>query len=99
VIEPSDHSVRRANSLDEWVDQKRNFERFCRVGLDTVGEVEVSTVFLGLNMAGGTAEHLVCFETLMCGPGGQDVIERYETWDEAAAGHMALVAVLKGELQ
>lgn len=52
----------------------------------------VSTVFLGLDHAFGCGPP-VLFETMVRLPEGgwKDVCERYTTWDEAEAGHWAVV--------
>ena len=61
-----------------------------------VGEVTVSTVFLGLdhNFFGGTP---LLFETLVFGGEHADDMERYATLDEARRGHDRMVALIRGE--
>lgn len=60
----------------------------CPDGSSTV----VSTVFIGLNMA--LSDPAEVFETLTTGPGRVVREQRYTTWDEAVAGHDALVKSL-----
>jgi hypothetical protein len=60
-----------------------------RVALTLQGDVEVSTVFLGLDHSFGTRPLL--FESMLFIAGeGRDCV-RYSTWAEAEAGHAKLV--------
>lgn len=72
-----------------------------RVGFDHVGNVNVSTVFLGIDMnhARVLDEKLptMCFETMIFGPLRSEVYDRYSTWKEARFGHAAAVARESGE--
>jgi hypothetical protein len=69
-----------------------------RVAHDVVGLVSVSTVFLGIDHQFGNGPPLL-FETMTFGPSddGQEQ-HRYSTWDEAVAGHNAIVGRLKNLL-
>lgn len=70
--------------LMKWV---RWFETANRlVSRTTTGEVEVSTVFLGLDY-GIFNEPPRLFETLVLGGPHDQEGERYETWEEAEIGH------------
>lgn len=60
-----------------------------------VNHVCVSTVFLGLDHAFGEGPPQL-FETLVFGGPLADEMERYSTWDEAEAGHKAMVARVEG---
>lgn len=68
-----------------------------RVGWTEIGDKAVSTVFLcvDLNHArvipGNEGAPTMCFETAVLGPGPTDIVDRYSTWEEAAAGHEAVV--------
>ena len=65
-----------------------------RVALDSVGDAEVSTVFLGID-ASLSPRPPRLFETMIFG-GARDLYrETYATWDEAAAGHARIVAMLR----
>lgn len=66
------------------------------VGYDKVGSVSVSTVFLGLDQNFGlTDETPILYETMVFnGPLDQEM-DRYATWDEALAGHQAMVERVK----
>jgi hypothetical protein len=81
----------------------RWFEKSRRVAFADLGYCTVSTVFLGIdhNFYGGPP---LLFETLvfanpMPGDGFPDEIDgrmrRYSTWDEAEAGHDAMVAEVR----
>jgi hypothetical protein len=61
-------------------------------------DVEVSTVFLGNdhNFFGGPP---LLFETMVFGGPDDQWQERYSTWDEAEAGHNAVVALLSAGIR
>jgi len=65
-----------------------------RVGVDEIGDVRVSTVFLGLNHAFFSEEPL-WFETMVFGGDHDQDMERYATWEQAEAGHREVVRRLK----
>ena len=86
----SDYYVLRGRRVVP-VDGPEAFERWdCggnrRVGDDRVGDVRVSTVFLGRDHQFGYGPPLL-FETMVFGGEHDDLQERYSTWDEAEAGH------------
>lgn len=63
-----------------------------------VGDVEVSTVFLGLDHRFGRVGPPILFETMIFGGKADEDCWRYETWEQAAAGHdeaVALVTAIK----
>jgi len=57
---------------------------------DEIGGVRVSTVFLGLDHSLGNGPPLL-WETMIFGGSHNDYQERYETRDEALAGHRQAV--------
>lgn len=59
-----------------------------RVARDVIADVEVSTVFLGIDH--GWDGIPLWFETMTFGPVGEHCW-RYTTWDEAERGHAAMV--------
>lgn len=81
------------------VDDVKTWARwFEHDGLRRVGHTEfeggrVSTVFLGLDHSFGVGEGPILFETMIFGGPHSDYQERYETWDEAVAGHKRAVAL------
>jgi hypothetical protein len=61
-----------------------------RIAKDAIGDVEVSTVFLGIDRSFGSGPPLL-FETMVFGGELDDEQERYSTEAEALAGHAAMV--------
>jgi hypothetical protein len=58
---------------------------------ETVGDVRISTVFLGLDHGFG-ARRPILFETMVFGGPLDQECERYATWDEAEEGHRIMRA-------
>ncbi len=76
-------------TLHEWGQMYHTIEGQQRrkVAFDDIGEIQVSTVFLGLdhNHFGGRP---LLFETMVFNGNGNDIYcERYSTWKEAEEGH------------
>jgi len=66
-----------------------------RVAETSIGDVRVSTVFLGMDH--GWGDRVMLFETMIFG-GEHDQEEwRYATFDEAEAGHTIAVNLVKSE--
>jgi hypothetical protein len=65
-----------------------------RIAKDTIGDVEVSTIFLGIDHSFGSGPPLL-FETMVFGGELDDEQERYSTEAQALAGHAAMVARVK----
>ena len=81
--------------FDEYVEwAKGDFEQERRVGLDHVGDVKVSTVFMTVDHALGGSEPIL-FETMVFGGDHDQDCWRYSTWGEAAAGHRRVVEALQ----
>ena len=64
-----------------------------RVALDNIGDVRISTVFLGLNH--GYDNEILLFETMVFGGALDEEMDRYRTYEEAEAGHRAMVERVK----
>lgn len=65
-----------------------------RVAFDKVGSVEISTVFVGLDLAYGY-DLPILFETMVFNePEYEGIQERYSTWVEAEAGHKKIVEAI-----
>jgi len=64
------------------------------VARKTIGNCNISTVFLGLDHS-YEAGKLLLFETLVFGGPLSDEMERYTTCDEAVIGHKAMVKRVK----
>jgi len=59
-------------------------------------EIEVSTVFIGLDHQFGNGSPLL-FETMVFRNGDGQDMDRYSTWDEAIDGHQRMVARVQAE--
>ena len=67
-----------------------------RVAITEIGDVKVSTVFLGVGHSfGGGAP--VLFETMIFGGEHDEYQKRYHTLEEAMIGHEKAVSLAKGE--
>ncbi len=64
------------------------------VGKTTIGAVDVSTVFLGLDHGYGDGPP-VLFETMVFGGPLDGEQVRYKTWEQAEAGHTAMVQTVQ----
>jgi hypothetical protein len=80
-------------TLAEWATAFEDFEAK-RVAKTTVGDAEVSTVWLGLDHQFGDGPPLI-FETMIFGGEHDQDGWRYSTEDEAAAGHARVVQALQ----
>lgn len=83
-------------SVGEW---SRMMNTVDKVGNDYVGDVHVSTVFLGVNHA-SDCDKPVLFETMAFG-GGPDYDqyqERYYTYQEALDGHKRILEQVTNEI-
>ena len=82
--------------IDDTVAWARWFESADRhVARTQVGELYVSTVFLGLDHNfHGISSLPILFETMIFG-GEIEYQERYSTWEEAEKGHKRAVRVAK----
>lgn len=73
--------------------------RWWQVGHTTLGDVDISTVWLGLDHGFGSPEPLI-FETMIFA-GDSEALDgwqdRYATWEEAALGHQAAVQLVQLE--
>ena len=77
-----------ARSWSEWMEAKPDR----RVARSEVGDIAISTVFLGLDHACDDCGPPQIFETCWFNtPDTDDHIERYATWAEAEAGHARAV--------
>ncbi|MFN6572403.1 hypothetical protein [Dendronalium sp. ChiSLP03b] len=85
-----------AVSAYEWSQWFENIEHR-RVAEDYLfdSKIRVSTVFLGLNHQHWLDGPPLFFETMVFG-GETDMLQtRYSTWDDAVAGHQAVVELVK----
>lgn len=82
-------------SLDEWAQRFQADDK--HVANTEVGDVRVSTVFLGIDHSFGVGPPLL-FETMIFGGAHSEDQWRYSTWDEAVSGHEAAVAKVRGDM-
>ncbi len=80
------------NDILEWGRWMRDAER--HVGDDRIGDVHISTVFLGTDHAFGAGPPIL-WETMIFGGEHDGYQERYLTRDEALAGHARALAMVK----
>ena len=78
--------------LITWAKWYEKTER--HVAYEKIGDVRVSTVFLGLNHNFGDGAPIL-FETLVFGGPLDGEMDRYTTWEQAEAGHKAMVERVK----
>lgn len=86
-------------SMEEWATGahlKPGEQPAWRVAYDEIGEVQVSTVFLGQDVGLGAGKPLV-FETMIFGGEHDEFQVRSSTWEEAEEWHAAAVAMIRGE--
>lgn len=88
------------NNLAKWGEWFETANR--AVAKTTIGDLEISTVFLGLdhnfNPPGlGHDNTPILFETMVFGSNGEvgNYTQRYSTWEQAETGHNTLVARLR----
>ena len=60
-----------------------------------IGNVEISTVFLGLDHRFGRSGPPLLFETMIFGGEADEDCWRYATWEQAEGGHEEAVALVK----
>ena len=89
------HEVRVVDLITwaEWFD-RAGWRRV--VAKTWVNQVEVSTVFLGLDHSPGGDGPPLLFETMIFGGANNEAQWRYSTWDEAEAGHWSAVKSIGG---
>lgn len=80
--------------LHKWAVWFETHER--HVAQEVIGDVRVSTVFLGLDHNFGDDETPILFETMIFGGEHDQYQERFATWDEAMVGHQIALDLVKG---
>jgi len=70
----------KCNDVALWLTKDRKIEK------TKFGEVEVSTVFLGMSHGEQNGKPIL-FETLVFGGRHDSYMDRYTTWDDAVKGH------------
>lgn len=77
------------DDIQEWARRMQNRDH---VGSDYVGDVWISTVFLGYDASAGTLRRPLLFETMVFGGALNQEMERYFSWEEALEGHARMVS-------
>lgn len=86
----------KAVPCEDLMDWAKWYEDADRHIADTViGDIRVSTVFLGINHEWDPGKPPLLFETMMFGGEYDEDMWRYSTWEEAEAGHEKAVGLLK----
>lgn len=89
--------VSKCSDVMEWAKKLEEMDRTIEKTLftvDGVGEIGVSTVFLGIDHQYGRGDPLI-FETMIFGGQLDQEMDRYSTYDQAMAGHAEMVKRLK----
>jgi hypothetical protein len=90
------HEVRQVDDdILEWGRWLEAHKDECRVAFDTIYDVGVSTVFLGSDRRLSGDGPPLLFETTVFGGPLDGYTDRYSTWEEAEAGHKAIVEHVK----
>ena len=90
-----DKTVTSVGNATEWaafLESDSDGRRVDRT--EVTDDIEVSTVFLGLNHQFGDGPPLL-FETLVFGGKLDGEMCRYSTWDQAVSGHLRVVERVK----
>ena len=85
-----DQKVVIVGDLLEWAKSFEGSDRI--VKQDKIGDIKISTVFLGVDHGWEPGPHL-WFETMIFGGEHDQYQERYETWDQAEKGHTMAVGI------
>ena len=80
------------NDIIAWGKYFQTADR--KVAKDSIGDVDISTVFLGLDHNWGDGPPLL-FETLVFGGSMDGEMERYPSWTDAVMGHKRMVKLVK----
>ena len=84
---------RQGNPMDV-MDWATLFEEERHIGNDRIGDVYVSTVWIGINHQWGDGPPLI-FETMIFGGEHDQYQERYSTEEEAVEGHAKALELVR----
>ncbi len=87
------HTAIVCEDLMKWATWFESADR--HVAKTDIGDIIVSTVFLGLDHSFGEGEPLL-FETMIFGGNSDEEMQRYSTWEEAEKGHQNAIEKVKG---
>jgi len=78
---------KQPKKVDDILEWAKSFETQSRIVEQTnIGDIKVSTVFLGIDHSFNRGKPIL-FETMIFGGDEDGYQERYSTWDEAVDGH------------
>lgn len=89
ILSEDDKTPVEVNDLLTWARWMETGNR--RVAKDKIGEVEISTVFLGLDHSFGSGAP-VLWETMVFGGKLDQEQDRYCSYEEALKGHASMLA-------
>lgn len=89
------HTPVGTNDVVEWSRMFDDTPGGRAVGKTEIGDVYVSTVFLGVDHSFSTGGPPILFETMVFRGPLDECQWRYATWAEAEAGHAAVVAAVR----
>jgi len=87
------HKVVECDDLMEWAAWFETANR--HVDKTMIGDIAVSTVFLGIDHSSGYSNTPQLFETMIFGGELDQEMWRYPTWEEAEKGHAKTVEMVK----
>lgn len=93
-IMADDGAIERCDDVEAW---GRFMRGRSRVHHDVVGEVTVSTIFLGVDFGHGVEGPPLIFETMVFGGTHHMGQWRYRTAAEAEAGHARALRLVRGD--
>ena len=82
------------DSIYEWAASGGSHKR---VAFDNFGDVDVSTIFTGLDMRYNSEGAPLVFETMIFGGEHDQYQKRHTTYEEAEAGHMKACELVKSQ--
>jgi hypothetical protein len=88
------HEAVLCDNIYKWAEWYEKADR--RVANDMKQDIQVSTVFLGLDSSFGRGLPIL-FETMVFGGEYDERSERYSTWEEAEQGHKRMCELVFGE--
>jgi hypothetical protein len=91
-----DRKVIMTEDVLEWAAWFETFNRF--IDESRIGDVRVSTVFIGLDYSFGEDSAPLIFETMIFGGKNNHYQERYTNYDDARAGHAIAVDMVLDEI-
>lgn len=79
--------------LEEYL--KNNGDPVKHIAFNYVGNILISTIFLSVNCQWKQGEPPLVFETMVFGGKFDEHQTRYSTYEQAVAGHQAIVEIIK----